>query len=517
MPNPNHSALLIASGHRIVVGIDFGTLSCAFVGKISKLGYFNDFTSGPISSRYTALKDAFNDDAAGTGKMLLTKIKFLVEPSTNHNADANLPNTIDALELVAEYLHQLFEYLMERLRNTFGTTLQPEDLQYCLTVPAIWSEHAKHTMRRAAARAGLISPGEVNMPRLSVVLEPEAAAIYCFKKVKEAPMRPGETAIVVDAGGGTVDIVAYRFQSGIDASQKMVEVAPGTGGLCGSTFIDEVFLDWLGSKVGKMALADLKREKGVDYLQDGVSDNVYITLADMQSFFDPIVEQVLQLIEKQLDKCPNKRSDKLFGVGGFMASPYLQKKIKERISDKCGIIIFPRDPGAAVVQGAALHGLNPHAIQARFSRFTYAFKHNLEKHQFLTKYPRGPEPTSADVFLHEEKGVPYLHVYHPKMTANQLVEVQDFYSTKVYPLYSWQTSLTLQLVATAEEYKQEMPVSCVNGHFDVGSLIVDGIPLSGPDRSVKLTFYFGLTELTAIARVNATNDEKRISVNFSTR
>jgi hypothetical protein len=59
------------------------------------------------------------------------------------------------------------------------------DIQWCLTVPAIWDEDAKQEMKRIAEIAGLIGPGASQHPLL-IVLEPEAAAVYCDKHMKAA-------------------------------------------------------------------------------------------------------------------------------------------------------------------------------------------------------------------------------------------------------------------------------------------------------------------------------------------
>ena len=79
--------------------------------------------------------------------------------------------------------------------------LQAEDVQWVLTVPAIWKDGAKGFMRKAAHRAGLIK--EEGSRRLVLALEPESACVACdvHKLAK-----PGDPFMVLDCGGGTVDI-----------------------------------------------------------------------------------------------------------------------------------------------------------------------------------------------------------------------------------------------------------------------------------------------------------------------
>merc|ERR1719447_2245515 len=52
-----------------------------------------------------------------------------------------------------------------------------EDVQWILTVPAIWSDRAKAKMERWAEKAKLIQPKIVN--HLRIVYEPDCASISC--------------------------------------------------------------------------------------------------------------------------------------------------------------------------------------------------------------------------------------------------------------------------------------------------------------------------------------------------
>jgi hypothetical protein len=47
----------------------------------------------------------------------------------------------------------------------------------------------------------------------------------------------------------------------------------------------------------------------------------------VKSFFDPIIEQIIKLIDAQLNK--NNNVSVMFLVGGFSESKYLQSRIKQ--------------------------------------------------------------------------------------------------------------------------------------------------------------------------------------------
>ncbi|GIM04741.1 hypothetical protein Vretimale_9239, partial [Volvox reticuliferus] len=172
-------------------------------------------------------------------------------------------------------------------------------IRWCLTVPALWSDEAKGKVRRAAHRAALIT--KLDSDELTVVLEPEAAALQVSvgedrsllfpaallsplaaaasryastaaaatsaaaataaaaasaetakSSSGTAPLRPDEVFMVVDAGGGTVDITIHEIveRSGT-AVLSEAQAVPGLGEMVGSTNVDAAFATYFRSKVGE--------------------------------------------------------------------------------------------------------------------------------------------------------------------------------------------------------------------------------------------------------------------------
>lgn len=54
----------------------------------------------------------------------------------------------------------------------------------------------------------------------------------------------GDTFVLCDAGGGTVDLISYTI-SALFPNLQIKEAAPGTGDFCGSTYLDEAFSNYL--------------------------------------------------------------------------------------------------------------------------------------------------------------------------------------------------------------------------------------------------------------------------------
>lgn len=74
-----------------------------------------------------------------------------------------------------------------------------------LTVPALWSNAVKDATLNAAKRAGMGS-------NISLISEPEAAAVYTLKSMQPRQLQQGSNWIVCDAGGGTVDLIAHEIE-----------------------------------------------------------------------------------------------------------------------------------------------------------------------------------------------------------------------------------------------------------------------------------------------------------------
>jgi molecular chaperone DnaK (HSP70) len=134
---------------------------------------------------------------------------------------------------------------MSTLGQKLGASiLRTIPLEFCLTVPAIWSEVAKETTLRACQKAGLKSEQDIML-----VSEPEAAAIYALHGLDPHGLQIGDSFVLCDAGGGTVDLISYTITE-LHPILKIREAAPGTGGLCGSTFLNQKFQEFLVQKLG---------------------------------------------------------------------------------------------------------------------------------------------------------------------------------------------------------------------------------------------------------------------------
>jgi hypothetical protein len=57
-------------------------------------------------------------------------------------------------------------------------------------------------------------------------------------------LRPGDTFVLCDAGGGTVDLISYTIAA-LEPNVTIRETAAGNGYACGSTFLNRIFARFL--------------------------------------------------------------------------------------------------------------------------------------------------------------------------------------------------------------------------------------------------------------------------------
>jgi hypothetical protein len=93
-----------------------------------------------------------------------------------------LPDGLNVVKCISDYLRFMKEMALEDiLRNRLVE--YPSEIQWCLTVPAIWSTGAVSAMKQASVLSGMLKsaadPSGSNFPLITVP-EPEAASLYCL-------------------------------------------------------------------------------------------------------------------------------------------------------------------------------------------------------------------------------------------------------------------------------------------------------------------------------------------------
>lgn len=550
---------------RFVVAIDFGTSHSGFAyvhksnpSEIEAL-YSWDHAPSPYSKTLTALLydgkrnvtswgyKAHHDyltlsDYLRGSYTFVTKFKLFLDESYKIKP----PEGLNVLILVADYLTYLKEIILNTLSLKFGPTFSKEEVQWCLTVPAMWSERAKNLMRIAALKSGIIE--SLMSTKLSMVLEPEAAAVHAAKHPQNA-INDGDIFMVLDAGGGTVDLTLHRSH-GENDEMKFFEVAPGLGKSCGATFVDNHFLDFFKVKVGEKVFNQVKEErpieifnllngweaikrnfrinqsKGSVYLpipnftysimsskqkhmleeeQDGFDDCIFLNENDILSFFDPVVKEILDLVDIMIKRSAMKVT-KILCVGGFSDSKYLIHRIRDHLKTKSIEVICPPDPGAVVLKGAVQYGLKPSIISTRRSRLTYGIRCSQKWDESLPKSRRYWENHKNQWWV--------ANVFSKFVEIEEEIKVDRKVLKNFSPMSSLHKHVLVSLYATKEKFpKFTDNENCYKlGEIRVPLRIDEDMD---PDEYlISVSLQFGTTEIHVKVEKPDKNEEHHLFVNY---
>ncbi|KAL7623875.1 hypothetical protein AAE478_005431 [Parahypoxylon ruwenzoriense] len=460
---------LMAVNDRLIVGVDFGTTFSGVAAvytstpddiEIIKMwpggnGITSDKVPTEISYEFPPNADPGTQPNAKWGfqfkpeesrlrciKLFLDrsqKLPFYVSPQETATQLKKYNKTV--VDAVSDYLTEIYKHTMDTLTRRYGESFMAStNVDFVLTCPAVWSDAAKNTTLQAAERAGMGLKSEIQM-----VSEPEAAAVYTLKAIQPNHLSVGDNFVVCDAGGGTVDLIAYKVIS--LKPLRVEESAVGTGGLCGSAFLNYRFEEHVRSRLGHSRFEDMKLKKaktwqmGLRYFEEFVKRNfnedeyqevnvpfpgladdeearldsgfLVMTAAEVKSIFEPVVKEVCDLVQGQVDGLRGKGGivSGIILVGGFGQSDYLYRRLKahftsaapppyterpthasSNVASENGNIevMQPVYAWTAVVRGAVLRGLEGNMVISRKARMhygtSYATVYDEEKHSVSERY-----------------------------------------------------------------------------------------------------------------------------------
>lgn len=497
-------------------------------GKFDSFGY-------PAEGKYYNL---MNDDAHHGWrffkrfKMILLNEKNLSE-ETRILDDQN--NMFKAIDVFARSLKFIKDDLVKELEKT-GYDIEENEIQWVITIPAIWNPRSKQFMRIAAEKAG------IKGKQLEFALEPEAAAVY-VKETKVAkqkvsdfehalvPFPVGTRFMVLDLGGGTIDISVKEVLS--DRALKELHMASGNG--LGGDSINVRFFQYLDKVFGrkvmsrftkenkhKAALYDLDMEielkkRNLDF---DVNGNLKIDMPPdlIQMFeededkdfgehlkslpgfgykrgkllvnqkiiteiFEPSVTSLVQLVRKIIAQENVTKISDIIMVGGFSQSPIVSKTVRDLFENVN--VIIPNDPDLAVLQGAVMYRYWPEVVRTRRSPYTYGtrlLRLWLEGDDEAKKVRRGK---SKEVFCgdHFEKFV----------SQNEEFETGQTATLEVYPVEAETTEMGID-VYTSD--KPDPRYTTDSGCVKLGRLVVH-MPdtTNGLNRRADVTMTMGSTEI----------------------
>eukprot|EP01099_Mayorella_cantabrigiensis_P004903 TRINITY_DN3777_c0_g1_i2.p1 TRINITY_DN3777_c0_g1~~TRINITY_DN3777_c0_g1_i2.p1 ORF type:complete len:609 (+),score=118.11 TRINITY_DN3777_c0_g1_i2:108-1934(+) len=178
------------------------------------------------------------------------------------------------LEVVSRFLKVCGEIGFQELQRYangvgWGNKISREDVNWVITIPAIWTDQARIFMREACLNARFL--GKTEDPFTSQVglcLEPEAATLFCFSVFTRFDSMKDKNFLVIDLGGGTADITYHKlvgfskFSGG--CRLELEEVEGPSGGPWGGRLIDQAFRkEILAPLIGERALKELEKREHI--------------------------------------------------------------------------------------------------------------------------------------------------------------------------------------------------------------------------------------------------------------
>lgn len=353
-------------------------------------------------------------------KMILKDEESGYDTLTAMSIDGKVHSLMD---LVVRSLEKLKDFAIEKVSVGFGGELKPlRDVQWVLTVPAIWNDFGKSFMRKAAFKAGLID-NELS-DNLMLVLEPEGASLAVHVGASQhGLLGPGSRFMVLDCGGGTVDITVHEVLTVQPLALKAIAVP--SGGNWGGDYVNIEFKKFLKELLGpelfkehtmpyefycimsefdkiKMAfdpskepgfirLTDVLNEKGqllglIETYNANHPDKVinvsptvrngFLTMSRelMLSLFEPSLKATVDETRSVLSQ--HAEIGTIMVVGGFGSSKVLTDRIRAEFHnpEKGLRVLVPNTrprPQGAIGHGAVYFGLHKHIIRSRVAAYTY--------------------------------------------------------------------------------------------------------------------------------------------------
>ncbi|KAL6306646.1 hypothetical protein BKA93DRAFT_133315 [Sparassis latifolia] len=314
-----------------------------------------------------------------------------------------LPPKKTVVDVFGDFLKYLFScarrYITETHANgqILWTSLENQ-IEFILSHPNGWEGLQQSKMRRAAVTAGLIQDTPRDHNRVHFVTEGEASLQFCIQNgLASESLEEGQSVMIIDAGGGTVDLSTYTFTSVSPVSVE--EISPPDCLMQGSISVNaraHKFLEALlrnskyGNPVDLKTMTDyfekytkpiFKNSKEPSYIRFGAMDCTdptvkirrgQFTLSGevVATFFEPSIDAIRDAIKRQCQTA-TEPVNMAFLVGGFAASPWLFKRLQVSLQETSMNLFRPDShTNKAVAEGAVSFYLE-HFVSVRVARVTY--------------------------------------------------------------------------------------------------------------------------------------------------
>ncbi|XP_052254696.1 heat shock 70 kDa protein 12A-like isoform X2 [Dreissena polymorpha] len=456
---------------------------------------------------------------------------------------------LPAIIVFSRFIKSIKDYVLKRVTSS-GSVVDVKRIKWVITVPAIWPDRAKSLMRLAAQKSDI--PGA----NVVIAIEPECAAIHAIRSVsagthhsKTTPSfaSPGSVFMIVDMGGGTVDILLLEV---INELHRMKQVQAPVGGPWGGNYVDDLFFEILKKVVGEDVFSKFQAENPTEFLDlqrefeyekrtvkhstepepepfslkipggllhlwtdskkqriteivrnitvlggnlDWNASRLVFPPEIMWGIFKKATDETIKCIKKYIKQAGSIKIKAILVVGGFSCSGYVIPALEEKLS-YLHIPIYASewdgDGDLAVLKGAALFGHDEHSIVSRKLAYTYGLS-CIKTFDISTH-------SQQHTFEHEGKTLANA-VFQKIVTRGQIVKSNQWIDANVYYPNDGADKITIYVHASSEDnpiHVTEESCWCV-GMFEVDC---SSSSQNIREREVRVSMQFGGTEIAVKAQ-----------------
>ena len=386
-------------------------------------------------------------------------------------------------------------------------------------------------------------------------MEPEAAALYCQREILNVEAKDGEVTshyLVVDCGGGTLDMAAHKLTKTKDGEVFIEEIHQAHGGPYGGFIVNDEFekllenlfqlshtdlnevkqkypRQWtkvtqedfelskysvdsstqtitvilprkirgfVESKTGKTMEELTSEYKRHDVEWDDEDEGVVLYFSTINSLFSPVIAQIIMAIKDVLQKPECHCIKKILMVGGFSESNLLFSEVKKAFSPNL-TVEKSSTPSLSVLKGAVIFALHKNIIKSR------------KMHQAI-----GIETWDDFIpsFHDESKKVSAGGKNFCKNIFTKFVEINESVSTNNSIKYEFtpatedQGTCKIRIIGSRDHKALYTDENCC---YEIGQMTIEDLPKSesGVSREVEIGLNVSGTEFTVNAFSKGTSKE----------
>ncbi|KAJ3513955.1 hypothetical protein NMY22_g14893 [Coprinellus aureogranulatus] len=311
------------------------------------------------------------------------------KPKVKEEPIPPLPPNTTVVQVFADFMKYLHECAKEYISDTHGEKLWTSlksDIIYVLTHPNGWGGVQQSQMRKSAVLAGLIPDTTAGKSRVNFVTEGEASlGIFAFQmgltSWHQEDDREPTGILIVDAGGGTIDLTAYRKLE----DNSFTEIAVPKCYFHGSAYVTMRARDYFRQHLKRQnTKLVFKRDNEFQHIQFASarenepklnirSGRLKMEGSQIAKFFEPSIKTIVEAVKSQLITAHNPIKT-VFLVGGFSASPWLFDKVKAAIEPLGATVSRPDTHVNKAVSNGAVSFYLDGAVTSRVSRATYGLR-----------------------------------------------------------------------------------------------------------------------------------------------